>query len=142
MNPEHQTKSTEYKHLRAQAALPGRGGIARIWAAFWNTLRGLREGFSSEAAIKQEVAIALIAVPASFFVAADIWTWVALVGSLLFLLAAEFLNTAFERLCNHVQPERHAAIRVTKDLGSAAVFFAILLAALVWIAALVTRFGI
>jgi diacylglycerol kinase (ATP) len=142
MNPEHQTKSTEYKHLRAQAALPGRGGIARIWAAFWNTLRGLREGFSSEAAIKQEVAIALIAVPASFFVAADIWTWVALVGSLLFLLAVEFLNTAIERLCNHVQPERHAAIRVTKDLGSAAVFFAILLAALVWIAALVTRFGI
>jgi len=142
MNPEHQTKSTEYKHLRAQAALPGRGGIARIWAAFWNTLRGLREGFSSEAAIKQEVAIALIAVPASFFVAADIWTWVALVGSLLFLLAVEFLSRAIERLCNHVQPERHAAIRVTKDLGSAAVFFAILLAALVWIAALVTRFGI
>jgi len=142
MNPEHQTKSAEYKHLRAQAALPGRGGIARIWAAFCNTLRGLREGLSSEVAIKQEVAIALIAVPASFFVAADIWTWVALFGSLLLLLAVEFLNTAIERLCNHVQPERHAAIRVTKDLGSAAVFFAILLAALVWIAALVTRFGI
>src|SRR5262249_41149584 len=77
----------------------------------------------------------------SFFVATDIWTWVALVGSLLFLLAVEFLNTAIERLCNHVQPEKHAAIRVTKDLGSAAVFFAILLAALVWIAALLARFG-
>jgi diacylglycerol kinase len=35
----------------------------------------------------------------------------------------------------------HTAIRVTKDLGSAAVFFAILLAALVWIAALLARFG-
>jgi diacylglycerol kinase (ATP) len=40
-----------------------------------------------------------------------------------------------------VQPELHAAIRVTKDLGSAAVFFAILLAGLVWIAALLARFG-
>jgi len=30
---------------------------------------------------------------------------------------------------------------VTKDLGSAAVFFAIALAALIWIAALLTRFG-
>ena len=57
------------------------------------------------------------------------------------LLAVEFLNTAIERLCNHVQPELHAAIRVTKDLGSAAVFFAIALAALIWIAALVARFG-
>jgi diacylglycerol kinase (ATP) len=141
MTPDHQSKGAEYKHLRAQAALPGRGGIARIWAALWNTVGGLREGLSTEAAIKQEVAIALIALPVSFFVAADIWTWVALVGSLLFLLAVEFLNTAIERLCNHVQPEKHAAIRVTKDLGSAAVFFAILLAGLVWIAALLTRFG-
>jgi diacylglycerol kinase (ATP) len=141
MTPDHQSKGAEYKHLRAQAALPGRGGIARIWAALWNTVGGLREGLTTEAAIKQEVAIALIALPVSFFVAADIWTWVALVGSLLFLLAVEFLNTAIERLCNHVQPEKHAAIRVTKDLGSAAVFFAILLAALVWIAALLTRFG-
>ena len=61
MKPDRQAKSTEYKHLREQAVLPGRGGIARIWAALWNTVRGLREGLSTEAAIKQEVAIALIA---------------------------------------------------------------------------------
>ena len=136
MKPPHPSKSTEYKHLRAQAALPGRGGIARIWAALWNTVGGLREGLGTEAAIKQEVAITLIAVPLSFLIATNLWIWVALIGSLLFLLAVEFLNTAIERLCNHVQPELHAAIRVTKDLGSAAVFFAIALAALIWIAAL------
>jgi diacylglycerol kinase (ATP) len=101
----------------------------------------LREGLSTEAAIKQEAAIAFIALPLSFLIATSLWIWVALVGSLLFLLAVEFLNTAIERLCNHVQPELHTAIRVTKDLGSAAVFFAILLAALIWVAALWTRFG-
>jgi diacylglycerol kinase (ATP) len=141
MKPPRETETGEYKHIREQAALPGRGGIARIWAAFWNTVGGLREGLGTEAAIKQEVAIALVALPVSFFVATDLWTWVALIGSLLFLLAVEFLNTAIERLCNHVQPEKHAAIRVTKDLGSAAVFFAILLAGLVWIVALLDRFG-
>jgi diacylglycerol kinase (ATP) len=141
MKPPRETETRKYRHLREQAALPGRGGIARIWAAFWNTVGGLREGLSTEAAIKQEVAIAVIALPLSFLVAKDLWTWVALVGSLLFLLAVEFLNTAIERLCNHVQPELHAAIRVTKDLGSAAVFFAILLAALIWIVALLARFG-
>ena len=141
MKPPHPSKSTKYKHLREQAALPGRGGIARIWAALWNTVRGVREGLGTEAAIKQEVAITLIAVPLSFLIATNLWIWVALIGSLLFLLAVEFLNTAIERLCNHVQPELHAAIRVTKDLGSAAVFFAIALAALIWIAALFARFG-
>lgn len=140
MTPPRPSDSAGYKHLREQAALPGRGGIARIKTAFWNTVGGLYEGLKTEAAIKQEVAIALIALPVSFFIATNVWIWVALIGSLLLLLAVEFLNTAIERLCNHVQPEKHAAIRVTKDLGSAAVFFAIVLAALIWIAAILARF--
>ena len=121
--------------------MPGRGGIARIIAAFRNTVGGLREGLSTEAAIKQEVAIACVAVPLSFFIAEDVWTWVALVASLLFVLAIEFLNTAIERLCNHIQPDQHDAIRITKDLGSAAVFFALALAGLVWVVAAIDRFG-
>ena len=79
--------------------------------------------------------------PLAFLIATNLWVWVALVGSLLVLLAVEFLNTAIERLCNHIQPEKHDAIRITKDLGSAAVFFAIALVALVWIAALFVRLG-
>ncbi len=121
--------------------MPGRGGIARIVAAFRNTVGGLREGLSTEAAIKQEFAIAGVAVPLSFFVAEDLWTWVALIASLLFVLAIEFLNTAIERLCNHIQPDQHDAIRITKDLGSAAVFFALALAGLVWVVAAIDRFG-
>ena len=124
-----------------QSALPGKGGLARIVAAFWNSLGGLREGLSTESAIKQEVAIACLLVPLSFFVASDLWTWVALIASLFFVLSVEFMNTAIERLCNHIQPGRHEAIRITKDLASAAVFFALALAALVWIAALWARFS-
>jgi diacylglycerol kinase (ATP) len=142
MRPPRPSQNSGYKHLREQAALPGRGGLARIRAAFWHTIGGLREGLSSEAAIKQEVAVALIALPLSFFIATDLWTWVALIGSLLLLLAIEFLNTAIERLCNHVEPEKHDAIRVTKDLASAGVFFAIALTGLIWIAAVLARLGV
>lgn len=110
--------------------------MARISAAFRNTVRGVREGVSTERAIKQEVAIACAALPLSFFVARDVFTWVGLIASLLFVLSIEFLNTAIERLCNHLHPERHDAIRITKDLASASVFFALALAGLVWIAAL------
>ena len=126
---------------RESSALPGRGGVARIVAAFWNSLGGLQEGLRTESAIKQEVAIACLLLPFSFFIARDLWTWVALVGSLFFVLSVEFLNTAIERLCNHIQPDRHEAIRITKDLASAGVFFALALGALVWIAALWTRFA-
>lgn len=138
---EQHPKAAGHGLPRAQSALPGRGGLARITAAFWNSLGGLREGLSTESAIKQEVALACLLVPLSFFVARDLWTWVALIGSLLFVLSIEFLNTAIERLCNHIQPDQHEAIRITKDLASAGVFFALALAALVWIAALWLRFA-
>jgi diacylglycerol kinase (ATP) len=124
-----------------RSALPGRGGLARIAAAFWNSLRGLKEGLATESAIKQEVAIACLLLPVSFFIATDIWAWVALVASLLFVLSIEFLNTAIERLCNHIQPDKHEAIRITKDLASAGVFFSLALAGVVWIAALWVRFA-
>jgi len=136
---EQHPKAVDRSLPRVRSALPGRGGISRITAAFWNSLGGLREGLSTESAIKQEVAIACLLVPLSFFVARDLWTWVALIGSLLFVLSVEFMNTAIERLCNHIQPDKHEAIRITKDLASAAVFFALALAAPVWIAALWAR---
>ncbi|MDH3580973.1 MAG: diacylglycerol kinase [Hyphomicrobiales bacterium] len=125
------------------SALPGRGGIARIIAASRNTASGLYEGLTSEAAIRQEFAIVCLAVPLSFFLAQDLWSWVALMASLMLLLAIEFLNTAIERLCDYVQPEKHEQIRITKDLASAGVFFGLLLCGLVWGAALVGRlFGV
>jgi diacylglycerol kinase (ATP) len=143
INPmsERNPRTATVKQVDKQSAMPGRGGITRIWAAFWNTVGGLREGLTTEAAIKQEVAITLIALPVSFLIATSLWMWVVLVGSLFLLLAVEFLNTAIERLCDHIQPEKHDDIRIIKDLGSAAVFFAIALSGLVWTAAILVRFG-
>ena len=126
--------------VQGQAALPGKGGLARIGRAFRNTLGGFREGLATEAAIKQEAALAVIALPVSIFIAENLWVWAALMGSIVLMLAAEFLNTAIERLCNHVHPERHEAIKVTKDLASAGVFCVIAIAAMVWILAVVERF--
>jgi diacylglycerol kinase (ATP) len=134
------TDGAKYKHLQEQSALPGKGGLARIGRAFVNTLGGFREGLATEAAIKQEAFLLLIALPVSFFVADTLWVWVALMGSLVLLLAAEFLNTAIERLCNHLHPEKHEAIKVTKDLASAGVFCVIALTALVWVVAVADRF--
>jgi diacylglycerol kinase (ATP) len=134
-------RSAVHGNRERRYALPGRGGLARIAHATANSLRGLRDGMRTEAAVRQELTLALIALPLSFLVATDLWIWVALVASVLFVLTIEFLNTAIERLCNHVTPERHEAIRVTKDLASTSVFFALLLAGLIWTAAILDRVG-
>src|SRR5688572_28900278 len=72
---ERQAKSAGQGYPPARSALPGRGGLARIAAAFWNSLRGLQEGLSTESAIKQEVAIACLLLPLSVFIVRDLWTW-------------------------------------------------------------------
>jgi diacylglycerol kinase (ATP) len=115
--------------------------MIRLWKAFLNTLNGLGWALRHEQAVREEFAALALGLPASFFVATTVAWWIALVGSLLVLIVVELLNTAIEKLSDHVTPEHSHAIKVVKDLGSAAVFFALVLAFAVWVAALWVRFS-
>lgn len=123
-----------------RSAVPGRGGFLRVLYAFVNSCRGIYIGALSESSIKQEFYMLAVGSGLSFFLAQNIWQWLALIGSLLLILTAEFLNTAIERLCNHVTPYRDEAIRDVKDLASAAVFFTLLFALLVWGGVFISNF--
>ncbi len=107
--------------------------MKRFWQAFRNTLDGLNWAARHETAVLQELAALVLAVPLSFFVTPSPWTRVALVGVVMLVLVVEFLNTAIEKLCDHLAPEKSAQIKIVKDLGSAAVFMSIVLAAAVWL---------
>ena len=74
---QERVRSAVHGNRNTGFALPGRGGLTRIAAAGLNSLRGLREGLRTEAAVKQEVALALVALPLSFFVATNVWVWLA-----------------------------------------------------------------
>ena len=137
-----ETSKTRSPDRKKPSAIPGKGGLTRIVHATKYTITGLREGVTTEAAITQEAVIFALALPVSVFIADSLWTWVALIASLLGVLAVEFLNTAIERLCDHVHPGKHEDIRATKDFGSAAVFFALAIAGLVWGAAALRTLGV
>lgn len=111
----------------------------RIVAAFFNSMRAFRKAIGTETAVRQEFFLLVAGFVLTPFVAASLSHAAALIGSLLFVLAIELLNTAIEKLADHVTPERHETIGYVKDLGSAAVFCALALAALLWGAALIDR---
>jgi diacylglycerol kinase (ATP) len=113
--------------------------MIRLWKAFLNTLNGLGWALRHERAVQEEFVALALAVPVSFFVAVSVAWWLALIGSLLVLIIVELLNTAVEKLSDHVTPEHSRAIKVVKDLGSAAVFFALTLAFTTWVAAIAVR---
>ena len=55
-----------------------------------------------------------------------------LVGAVLLLMLVEMLNSAVEVLVDRISTERHPLSGYAKDLGSAAVFFALLLLFSTW----------
>lgn len=109
--------------------------------AFLNSWRGLVHGARTERAIRLELVLLLLGLPLAMVLGATLWVRVALLASLLLMLAAEFLNTAVEKLCDHLHPGHHPKIGIVKDLASAGAFLAQGIAALIWIAALVERTG-
>ena len=55
-----------------------------------------------------------------------------MIGSLLLILIVELVNTAIETVVDRIGPERDELSGRAKDLGSAAVFVSLVLAAVVW----------
>ena len=104
-----------------------------------NSWRGLVHGARTERAIRLELALLLLGLPLATMLGATLWVRVALLASLLLMLAAEFLNTAVEKLCDHLHPGHHPKIGIVQDLASAGAFLAQAVVALVWLAALVDR---
>jgi diacylglycerol kinase (ATP) len=115
--------------------------MRRIIRATRNSWDGLRVAWQ-EAAFREEVAVLALSVPVAALIASNAWIWLALVGSLVLLMAIEILNTGLERLSDHVTPDIHPHIKDVKDLGSAAVGVTLALAAGVWLTAIAARIGV
>jgi diacylglycerol kinase (ATP) len=116
--------------------------VLRFLKATLNSWNGLRAAAQSEQAFRQEIAAFVIAIPGAFLLATDTWRRVTLIGVILLLMIVELLNTALEKLSDHVTPHHHDAIGRIKDMASAAVGLCLLLAGMVWIVALAERVGL
>ena len=116
--------------------------MKRLYSATVNSLRGLVDGVKTEPAIRDEAVLLAIAVVGGLLVAPSAGWYAAMIGTVLVILAVEFLNTAIEKLADHVTPERNSDIGRIKDFGSTAVFCSLCLAGLVWLTALATRCGL
>ncbi len=115
-----------------------RTGWSRLWHATGYSLAGLQAGWH-EKAFRLEAVAAMALIPLALWLARS-WVEAALLaGTVVLVMIVELLNTAIESAIDRVGPEWHPLSRRAKDLGSAAVFLALVLAAGVWIAALAQR---
>ncbi len=107
------------------------GGIQKLNANFYNSLRGLQACWT-EHSFRLEVYALIFGVALVAWLDRPVWLAVLAVVSIVLVMVAEALNTAIERLCDRVTLEQDPQIKVVKDVASAGVFLAVLAAGLVW----------
>jgi diacylglycerol kinase (ATP) len=116
--------------------------IGRTWRATLNSWNGLRFAFRSERAFREEVAALVLALPLAWLIGVSPARRLEMIAVILLVIVAELLNTAIEKLADGLTAERDEQIGHVKDMGSAAVGVALVIAGLVWLYALAERIGL
>ncbi len=107
--------------------------LERISKAIEYSAEGLKAAFASEVAFKQEVIAFAILFPLSLFFKVTLAGHAMLIASLFLVLIVEIINSAIEAIVDRISLEQHELSKKAKDMGSAAVFLAILNMIIVWI---------
>jgi diacylglycerol kinase (ATP) len=99
--------------------------------SFGYALRGLVFMLKTQHNTWIHLAATAVVVAAGFWlqIAPGDWRWIILAIALVWV--TEIVNTAFEHLCDVVQPEFHASVRTAKDVAAGAVLVAAIAAAII-----------
>jgi diacylglycerol kinase (ATP) len=111
----------------------GQRGIRRIVNALFYSLSGLALAFRHESAFRQEIALAIVLIPAACFLPALAVERVLLIGSVLLVLIVELLNSSVEAAVDRIGLDTHHLSKRAKDLGSAAVLLSLGVLLLTWL---------
>lgn len=110
----------------------GKKGLTRLWNALGYSRDGIAAAWTNEAAFREELLLAAITIPLAFYLGKTGVDRALLVSSIIFILIVEILNSAIEAVVDKASPEKHDLAKRAKDMGSAAVLFSLLNAAVIW----------
>ena len=108
-------------------------GFKRLINATRYSWQGFTAAYKSEEAFRQEVWLAVVLLPLAFWLGDDRVEVLLLCGSVLLLMIVELLNSAIECVVDRFGPEWNQYSGRAKDMGSAAVFLAIVMLILTWV---------
>lgn len=114
------------------AEFKGKKGFVRLWNALGYSRDGLAAAWKNEAAFREEVLLAVVAIPLALFLGKTGVDRSILIGSIILILIVEILNSAIEAVVDKASPEKHELAKRAKDMGSAAVLFSLINACIVW----------
>jgi diacylglycerol kinase (ATP) len=108
-------------------------GVGRMLRAFGSSAKGLAGAFREEAAFRQELLFACVALPVGVWLGQSGVERALLVAPVLLILIVELLNSAIEATVDRIGLERHVLAGLAKDIGSAAVMLSFILLGVIWL---------
>jgi diacylglycerol kinase (ATP) len=115
----------------------GKTGIKRLANAFTFSVAGTLAAFKHEDAFRQEVILSTILIPLAIYLGQTAIEQALMIASILLIIIVELLNSSVEATVDRISVKRHKLSKRAKDIGSAAVFFSLVNAAVVWFLILV-----
>lgn len=110
-----------------------KANFQRVIRAAGYSMKGLKSAYLNEAAFRQEVWLSIIMIPLALFLGNGVIEKILLLSTVFLVLIAELLNSAVEAVVDRIGPEYHELSGRAKDIGSAAVFVAMVLLAITWL---------
>lgn len=114
------------------AELKGKKGLRRLINALGYSRDGINAAWRNEAAFRQEILLAAVALPLAFYLGKTGVERALMIGSIILILIVEILNSAVEAVVDKASPEKSELAKRAKDMGSAAVLLSLINAAAVW----------
>ncbi len=95
--------------------------LAKVFKSFGYAFKGLISLFRYENNAKVHLIAGILAVITAFYLELSPAEWCILIIQIALVMAAEAFNTAIEKLCDVISPEKHPVIGKIKDLAAGAV---------------------
>ena len=115
----------------------GKTGLRRLVNAFGYSISGTLAAFKHEDAFRQEVILSAVLMPLALYLGQPGIEQALMIASILLVIIVELLNSSLEATVDRISVKRHKLSKRAKDIGSAAVFFSLINATVIWFLILV-----
>lgn len=118
--------------MSAEINKPGNKGLAHLTNAAVYSLQGLKAAVTHEEAFRLELMALVVMLPLAVWLGEGAIEHALLIGCLFLVLIVELINSAVEAVVDRVGVEHHELSGRAKDIGSAAVFIALMNVLMIW----------
>lgn len=128
------------QHQSLNSGKPGNTGLTRVIKAAGYSAKGLKAAFKNEAAIRQELAMLVLAIALVCVFDLSVVERILMLGVVVLVFIVELINSAIEAVVDRIGVEHHELSGRAKDIGSAAVMVALFFAGFTWLYVLISHY--